>query len=97
MSICFEGRLPVAHKSNTWIEGEDNPAQWGGLDGKENSGHRKSVFSLTRLWNLPGVSRVDSLMRWSIYDLEEVAFLVCVVIFLIKPILQAETVDINIA
>jgi hypothetical protein len=28
-------------------EGQNNPAQWGGLDGKKNSGHRGSVFSLT--------------------------------------------------
>jgi hypothetical protein len=27
-------------------EGENKPAQRGGLDGKKNSGHRKSVFSL---------------------------------------------------
>jgi|HubBroStandDraft_6_1064221.scaffolds.fasta_scaffold29006_3 hypothetical protein len=41
-------------------EGENNLAPWGGLDGKKNSGHRKSVFSLTPfmelpLWNLSGV------------------------------------------
>jgi hypothetical protein len=28
-------------------EGKNNPAQWGGLDGKKNSGQRRSVFSLT--------------------------------------------------
>jgi hypothetical protein len=26
-------------------EGQNNPAQWGGLDGKKKSGHRRSVFS----------------------------------------------------
>src|SRR5271170_3088888 len=28
-------------------EGQNTPAQRGGLDGKKNSGHRRSVFSLT--------------------------------------------------
>ena len=37
-------RLRIAHKSNMWIEGGNNPAQWGGLDGKKNSSHRK-VFA----------------------------------------------------
>jgi hypothetical protein len=35
-------------------EGENNPAQWGGLDGKKNSGHRTSVFSLTPFIELIG-------------------------------------------
>jgi hypothetical protein len=41
-------------------ESENNPAQWGGLDGKKNSGHRRSVFSLTpfmeriRSWAISG-------------------------------------------
>jgi hypothetical protein len=34
-------------------EGENNLAPWGGLDGKKNSGHRKSVFSLTPFMELP--------------------------------------------
>jgi hypothetical protein len=33
-------------------EGKDNPAQWGGLDGKKNSGQRRSVFSLTPFMEL---------------------------------------------
>jgi hypothetical protein len=33
-------------------EGQNNPAPWGGLDGKKNSGHRKSVFSLTSFMEL---------------------------------------------
>jgi hypothetical protein len=33
-------------------EGENNPAQWGGLDGKKNSGRRRSVFSLTPFMEL---------------------------------------------
>ena len=33
-----------AHKSNMWIEGQNHPAQWGGLEGKKNSSYRKSVF-----------------------------------------------------
>jgi hypothetical protein len=37
------------------------------------------------------------LMRWSAYDLEEAAFLVLAVTLRVKPILQAETVAINIA
>jgi hypothetical protein len=28
-------------------EGQNKPARWDGLDGKKNSGHRRSVFSLT--------------------------------------------------
>jgi hypothetical protein len=28
-------------------EGENNPAQWGGLEGKKKSGHRRSAFFLT--------------------------------------------------
>jgi hypothetical protein len=28
-------------------EGENNPAQWGGLDVQKNSGHGRSVFPLT--------------------------------------------------
>src|SRR5271170_4247894 len=28
-------------------EGQNNPVQWGGLDGKKNSGRRRSLFSLT--------------------------------------------------
>jgi hypothetical protein len=28
-------------------EGQNNPAHWGRLDGKKNSGRRRSVFSLT--------------------------------------------------
>jgi hypothetical protein len=28
-------------------EGENNPAQWGGLDGKKKSGYRRSIFFLT--------------------------------------------------
>jgi hypothetical protein len=28
-------------------EGKNNPAQWGGLDGKKNAGQRRSVFSST--------------------------------------------------
>jgi hypothetical protein len=35
-------------------EGENNPAQWGGLDGKKKSGHRRSVFSLTPFIELIG-------------------------------------------
>jgi hypothetical protein len=35
-------------------EGQNNPALWGGLDGKKNSGHRKSVFSLTPFMELIG-------------------------------------------
>jgi len=26
------------------MDGENNPAQWGGLDVRKNSGHRRSVF-----------------------------------------------------
>ena len=33
-------------------EGENNPAQRSGLDGKKNSGHRRSVFSLTSFMEL---------------------------------------------
>jgi hypothetical protein len=33
-------------------EGKNNPAQWGGLDGKKNSGQRRSVFSLTPFMEL---------------------------------------------
>jgi hypothetical protein len=33
-------------------EGENNLAPWGGLDGKKNFGHRKSVFSLTPFMEL---------------------------------------------
>ena len=35
-------------------EGKNNPAQWGGLDGKKNSGQRRSVFSLTPFMELIG-------------------------------------------
>jgi hypothetical protein len=35
-------------------EGRNNPAPWGGLDGKKNSGHRKSVFFLTSFMELIG-------------------------------------------
>src|SRR5271168_989263 len=28
-------------------EGQNNPVQWGGLDGKKTSGRRRSLFSLT--------------------------------------------------
>jgi|BogFormECP03_OM3_1039632.scaffolds.fasta_scaffold04724_2 hypothetical protein len=34
------------------MEGKNNPAQWGGLDGKKNSGQRRSVFSLTPFMEL---------------------------------------------
>jgi hypothetical protein len=33
-------------------EGQNNPAPWGGLDGKKNSGHSKSVFFLTAFMKL---------------------------------------------
>jgi hypothetical protein len=33
-------------------EGQNKPAQWGGLDGKKNSGDRRSVFSLTPFMEL---------------------------------------------
>jgi hypothetical protein len=33
-------------------EDKNNPAQWGGLDGKKNSGQRLSVFSLTPFMEL---------------------------------------------
>jgi hypothetical protein len=33
-------------------ESKNNPAQWGGLDVKKNSGHKRSVFSLTPLIEL---------------------------------------------
>jgi hypothetical protein len=33
-------------------EGKNNPAQWGGLDGKKNSGQRRSVFFLTPFMEL---------------------------------------------
>jgi hypothetical protein len=33
-------------------EGQNNPAQWGGLDGKKNSGQSRSVFSLTPFMEL---------------------------------------------
>jgi hypothetical protein len=33
-------------------EGQNNPAPWGGLDGKKNSGHRKSAFFLTPFMEL---------------------------------------------
>jgi hypothetical protein len=35
-------------------EGKNNPAQWGGLDGKKDSGQRRSVFSLTPFMELIG-------------------------------------------
>jgi hypothetical protein len=35
-------------------EGQNNPAQWGGLDGKKKSGHRRSVFFLTPFIELIG-------------------------------------------
>jgi hypothetical protein len=35
-------------------EGKNNPAQWGGLDGKKKSGHRRSVFFLTPFIELIG-------------------------------------------
>jgi hypothetical protein len=35
-------------------EGENNPAQWGGLDGKKKSGHRRSAFFLTPFIELIG-------------------------------------------
>jgi hypothetical protein len=35
-------------------EGENNPAQWGGLDGKKKSGHGRSVFFLTPFIELIG-------------------------------------------
>jgi hypothetical protein len=37
---------PNCQQANIWIEGENNPAQWGGLDGKKTSGHRESVSFL---------------------------------------------------
>ena len=39
-------------------EGKNNPAQWGGLDGKKNSGQRRSVFSLTPFMEL--IRHLDS-------------------------------------
>src|ERR1700677_424529 len=35
-------------------EGQNKPARWGGLDGKKNSGHKRSFFSLTPFMELIG-------------------------------------------
>ncbi|MGA9482563.1 MAG: hypothetical protein WBV48_11610, partial [Candidatus Acidiferrales bacterium] len=37
----------ITRESNMWIEVENHPAQWGGLDGKKNSSYGRSIFSLT--------------------------------------------------
>ncbi len=43
-------------------EGKNNPAQWGGLDGKKNSGQRRSVFSLTPFMELTRHWRTHALV-----------------------------------
>jgi hypothetical protein len=44
-------------------EGKNNPAQWGGLDGKKNSGQRRSVFFLTPFMELIRTWRDERLLE----------------------------------
>jgi hypothetical protein len=47
-------------------EGESNPAQWGGLDGKKKSGRKRSVFFLTPFIKLIGHNRLGASFAVSI-------------------------------
>jgi hypothetical protein len=44
-------------------EDENNPAQWGGLDGKKKSGHRRSVFFLTSFIELMTRGRTAATLK----------------------------------
>ena len=46
--------LHEAASRDRGAEGNDNPAQWGGLDGKKKSGRGRSVFFLTPFIELMG-------------------------------------------
>ena len=48
-------------------DGKNNPAQWGGLDGKKNSGHQERCFLLDSLYgtnrDLGGGARHNNALR----------------------------------
>src|SRR5271168_5019126 len=55
-------------------EGQNNHVQWGGLDGKKNSGRRRSLFSLTPFIDAGSEGRRNTCAQFTCWSLEAQSF-----------------------